>query len=60
MYAIICLSSYEGQLLNLNLAWQDNTDAVACEARDQASVSSWHSDIGIPINFQEESDIVTF
>ena len=27
---------------------------------DQASLSSWHSDIGIPINFQEESGIVTF
>ena len=29
-------------------------------AGDQASLSSWHSDIGIPINFQEESGIVTF
>ena len=27
---------------------------------DQTSFSSWHSDIGIPINFQEESGIVTF
>ena len=27
---------------------------------DQASLSRWHSDIGIPINFQEESGIVTF
>ena len=27
---------------------------------DQASLSSWYSDIGIPINFQEESGIITF
>ena len=27
---------------------------------DQASLSSFHSDIGIPINFQEESGLVTF
>ena len=27
---------------------------------DQASRSSWHSDIGSPINFQDESGIVTF
>ena len=27
---------------------------------DEASFSTWHSDIGIPINFQEESGIVTF
>ena len=27
---------------------------------DQASLSSWHSDIGFIINFQEESGIVTF
>ena len=30
------------------------------ETEDQASLSSWHSDIGIPINFQDESGIVTF
>ena len=30
------------------------------EAGDEASLSSWHSDIGIPINFQEESGIITF
>ena len=28
------------------------------EAGDQESLSSWHSDIGIPIHFQEESGIV--
>ena len=27
---------------------------------DQASFSSFHSDIGIPMNFQEESGLVTF
>ena len=54
------LSSYDRHLSNLNLAWQDNMDASGGEAGDQASLSSWHSDIGIPINFQEESGIVTF
>ena len=35
-------------------------DASGGEAGDQASLSSLHSYIGIPLNFQEESDIVTF
>ena len=35
-------------------------DASGGEAGDKASLSSWHSDTEIPINFQEESDIVTF
>ena len=35
-------------------------DASGGVAGDQASFSSWHSDIGIPINFQVESGIVTF
>ena len=54
------LSSYDGQLRNLNYAWQDHIDAVGGEAGDQASVSIWHSDIGFPINFQQESGIITF
>ena len=54
------LSSYDGHLRNLNLAWQDNTDASGCEAGGPASLISWHSYIGIPINFHEESGIVTF
>ena len=54
------LSSYDGHLSNLNDAWQDITDASGGEAGNQPSLSSWHSDIGIPINFQEESGIVTF
>ena len=35
-------------------------DASGCEAGGQASLISWHNYNGIPINFQEESDIVTF
>ena len=34
-------------------------DASGSSEVDQAFFSSWHSDIGIPINFQEESGIVT-
>ena len=54
------LSSYEGHHTNLNKAWQDNTDASGHEAGDGGSLSTWHNDIGIPINFQEESGIDTF
>ena len=54
------LSSYEGQLRNLLKAWQRNTDASRGEAGDPASLYSCHSHIGIPINFQKESGIVTF
>ena len=35
-------------------------DAFGDEAGDQGSLSSWNSDIGIPIHFQKESGIVTF
>ena len=49
------LSSYEGHLRNLHKAWQGNTGTSGCEAGDQGSLSSCHSDIWIPINFQEES-----
>ena len=54
------LRSYEGHLRNLNYAWQDNTDTSGGEVGDQVSLSSFHSDIGIPINFQEESSLVSF
>ena len=54
------LSSYDGHLRNLNYAWQDNTDASGGEVGDQASLSSFHRDIGIPIHFQEESGLITF
>ena len=35
-------------------------DATGGEVGDRGSLSSWQSDIVIPINFQEVSDIVTF
>ena len=54
------LSSYDGHLRNLNYAWQVNTDASGGEAGDQGSLSSWNNNIGIPIHFQEEFDLVTF
>ena len=54
------LCSYEGQLSNLKLAWQDNTDPSGGEVGDQGSLSSFHRDIGIPINFQEESRYISF
>ena len=56
----VLLSSYYGNLRNLNYAWQDNTDAFGGEAGIQGSLSSWQSDIQIPIHFPKESGIVTF
>ena len=53
------LSRNDGHLGKLNKAWWDNTDASGCEAGGQASLISWHSYIGIPINFHEESGIVS-
>ena len=53
------LSIYDGHLGKLNYAWQENTDTSGGEPGDQASLISWHSYIGIPINFHEESGIVT-
>ena len=54
------LSCYDGHLRNLNYAWEDNTDASGGEAGDRGSLSSWNSDIGIPIYFQKESGLITF
>ena len=54
------LCSYEGHLGNLNKAWQDNTDASGGEVGDHASLSSVQKNLGIPINFQEESGLITF
>ena len=54
------LSSYDGHLRNLNYAWQDNTDASGDEAGYRGSLSSWNSDIAIPIHFQKDSGILTF
>ena len=53
-------SSYEGHLRNLNSAWQDNTDTSGGEVGDQVSLSTFHRDIAIPINFQKESSLVSF
>ena len=54
------LSSYDGHHGKLNYAWQESTDASGGEPGGQTSLISWHSYIGIPINFHEESGIVTF
>ena len=54
------LCSYDRHLGKLNYAWQENTEASGGEAGGQASLISWHSYIDIPINFHEESGIVTF
>ena len=54
------LSRYDGHLGKLNYAWQENTYASGGEPGGQGSLISWHSYIGIPINFHEESGIVTF
>ena len=54
------LSNYEGHLGNLFKAWQGNRDASRGEAGDPVSLSRCHSDNGIPINFEEESGIITF
>ena len=54
------LSRYEGHHGKLNYTWQENTDASGGEPGGQASLISCHSYIGIPINFHEESGIVTF
>ena len=54
------LSSYDGHVGKLNYAWQENTDASAGEPGGKASLISWQSYIGIPINFHEASGIVTF
>ena len=53
------LSSYDGHLGKLNYAWQENTDPSAGEPVGKAFLISWHSYIGIPINFHKVSGIVT-
>ena len=47
------LSCYDGQLRNLNYAWQDNTDTYGGETRDRGSLSIGHSDIGLLFIFQK-------
>ena len=54
------LPIYDGYLRNLNKSWQDNTHASRSEGWDQGSLSSWHSDIGIPNNIQKGSGVVSF
>ena len=54
------LSSYDGHRGKLNYAWQESTDASGGDPGGHASLISWQSYIGIPINFHEESCIVTF
>ena len=54
------LSSCEGHLTILLEAWQGNMDASQGEAGGPVSLSSCHRDIGILINFQEESGIGSF
>ena len=54
------MSRYDVHLRNLNYASPDKTEASGGEAGDRGSLSSWNSDIAIPILFQEESGIVTF
>ena len=53
------LCSCVGQLGILLEAWQGYRDISRGEAGDPGSNSSCHRDIGIPINFQEESSIVS-
>ena len=54
------LSRYGRHLTKLHEAWQVNTNASLAEAGDPGSLSNCHSNIGIPIKFQQESGIVTF
>ena len=54
------LSRYDGHFGKLYYAWQENTDASGGEPGGQVSLIIWHSYIGIPMNFHEDSGIVTF
>ena len=51
---------FERHLRNHLEAWQSNTDPSRGEVGDPVYLSSCHSDIGIPINFQHQSGIITF
>ena len=54
------LSSFDGHLAKLNYTWQENTNASGGEQGGQASLISWNSYIGIPINFHEEAGMSPF
>ena len=44
----------------LHKVWQDNTDVSGGDVLDRSPLSSFHRDIGIAINFQEESGLGPF
>ena len=54
------LSGCEGHLRILREAWQGNRDTSRGEVGDPGSFFSCHRDIGVPLNFQEESGIISF
>ena len=54
------LSSCEGHLRILLEAFNGNRDASRFEVGDPVSLSSCYRDIWIPINFQDESGIISF
>ena len=54
------LYSYDGHLGKFYYASKENKDTSGGQPGGQASLNSSHSYIGIPINFHEESGIVTF
>ena len=54
------LSSYEEYCQNPLEDWQGKKDSYWGEPGDQGYLSSCHSDILIPINFQQESGFITF
>ena len=54
-----CLSSFQGHLGIILELWQGSRDTPRVEEGDPGSLSSYHWDIRIPIDFQEESGIVS-
>ena len=54
------LSSCKGHLGILLEAWQGKTNASRGDGGDAGSLSSSHRDIGFPVNFQDESGILSF
>ena len=54
------LSSWEGHIGILLESCQGNRDVSRGEGGDPVSLSSFHRDFEIPIDFQEESGIVSF
>ena len=54
------MSIYDGHIGKLNYSLKESIDASGGDPGGQASLISWQSYIGIPINFIEVSGIVTF